>query len=58
MVWQAYETIILPRLQEFMPELLLISAGFDAHEADPLAGLMVQTEDYYWLTQRWVPYGG
>ncbi len=41
---------ILPILADFKPELLIISAGFDAHEADPLAQLRVQVEDFTWIT--------
>jgi acetoin utilization deacetylase AcuC-like enzyme len=48
----AYESLIFPRIADFRPELILISAGFDAHEADPLAGLDWQAEDFAWLTQR------
>lgn len=48
----AYETHILPALDAYAPEFLLISAGFDAHESDPLASLNWQTEDYTWLTRR------
>jgi acetoin utilization deacetylase AcuC-like enzyme len=42
----AWEKKIGPALEAFKPELLLISAGFDAHEDDPLAGLEVTTEGY------------
>ncbi len=42
----------LPALADFSPELILISAGFDAHEDDPLASLQWQDEDYGWLTQQ------
>lgn len=49
---EAYETRIFPRIAAWQPELILISAGFDAHEADPLAGLDWQTEDFAWLTRR------
>ena len=42
----AWEKKIGPRLDAFKPELLLVSAGFDAHEDDPLAGLAVTTEGY------------
>jgi acetoin utilization deacetylase AcuC-like enzyme len=42
----------LPALAEFRPELLLISAGFDAHRADPLAQLLLETEDFAWITRR------
>jgi len=49
---KAYEDRILPSLRAFNPELLLISAGFDAHTRDPLAQLNVQTNDYAWLTRQ------
>ncbi len=41
---------LLPALDRFGPQLLMISAGFDAHMRDPLAGLMLETEDFAWLT--------
>lgn len=41
----------LDRVRAFGPELILISAGFDAHEEDPLAGLNWQVEDFVWLTE-------
>ena len=41
---------LLPAVDEFRPQLLLISAGFDAHMRDPLADLMLETEDFTWLT--------
>lgn len=40
----------LHRLQDFKPQLLLVSAGFDAHKADPLAELCLEADDYRWLT--------
>ena len=46
------ERVVLPRVDEFAPQLLLISAGFDAHEADPLAGMNLTTDDFGWVTQR------
>lgn len=49
---EAWEGIILPALTEFGPEFLLISAGFDAHEADPLAALRLNEEDYVWVTRK------
>lgn len=49
---RVYETVIFPRLIDWQPELILISAGFDAHAKDPLAGLEWQAEDYAWLTTR------
>ncbi|TMV05548.1 histone deacetylase family protein [Ruegeria sediminis] len=39
-----------PRLRSFRPELIVISAGFDAHRDDPLANLNWETEDFAWLT--------
>ena len=50
----AVEEIILPALEKFRPDLLLISAGFDAHRADPLASLEFETEDYSWVTDQLV----
>jgi acetoin utilization deacetylase AcuC-like enzyme len=49
---RAYEAVILPALEEFAPEFLFISAGFDAHHADPLAQLQLKEEDFSWITQR------
>ncbi len=46
------EAVILPGLEDFGPELLLISAGFDAHTADPLANLNWQNEDFTHATRR------
>ena len=50
----AWEATILPALDKFAPELLIISAGFDAHRDDPLAQMRVETADYGWLTDRLV----
>lgn len=47
---EAMQSVILPRMQEFAPDLILISAGFDAHERDPLGGLNFVEEDYAWAT--------
>ncbi len=49
---QGMERIMLPALDEFRPELVLISAGFDAHRDDPLAQLMLEEADYAWATQQ------
>ncbi|OIQ33817.1 MAG: acetoin utilization protein [Roseobacter sp. MedPE-SWchi] len=46
----AYEDQAFPRLRAFKPELIIISAGFDAHRDDPLASLNWSTEDFAWLT--------
>ena len=47
---EGYREKILPALRAFDPDLLLISAGFDAHDRDPLAQISLQTEDYAWVT--------
>jgi acetoin utilization deacetylase AcuC-like enzyme len=49
---EAFESKILPRLKSFAPELVIISAGFDAHYRDPLANLNLEAEDYRWVTQK------
>ena len=49
-----WEDQLLPRLDAFRPQLLLVSAGFDAHRADPLAQLELDASDYAWLTGRLV----
>ena len=46
------ERVVLPRVDAFAPELIMISAGFDAHKADPLAGMMLETSDFAWITRR------
>jgi acetoin utilization deacetylase AcuC-like enzyme len=51
---QGMTRIVLPALAEFAPELVMISAGFDAHRADPLAQLMLDESDYAWVTERLV----
>lgn len=43
---------ILPALEAFRPEMLLISAGFDAHRDDPLAQLQLDESDYTWVTEQ------
>lgn len=49
---QAFEAVILPRLREFKPDILIISAGFDAHTRDPLANLNLVEADYTWVTKK------
>lgn len=49
---EAYEAHVLPRVDAFRPELILISAGFDAHKDDPLANLNLVEEDFAWVTDR------
>src|SRR5207237_869251 len=46
------ETAILPRLREFRPDLVVISAGFDAHMRDPLANLNFSEADFGWATRK------
>jgi len=53
-----YTRQVFPALEAWEPELLLISAGFDAHADDPLAGLEWQAEDYRWLTDRLCDFAG
>jgi acetoin utilization deacetylase AcuC-like enzyme len=45
-----YEREIFPALDEYEPELLMISAGFDAHKKDPLAAIDIDQTDFGWLT--------
>lgn len=47
----AMSELVLPALRRFQPELLLISAGFDAHADDPLASLRLVDDDYDWATR-------
>jgi len=44
----------LPALEDFRPQLLVISAGFDAHRADPLGGLQWTEDDFRWVTEQLV----
>ena len=44
--------MILPRLRDFRPDLMVISAGFDAHTRDPLANLNLVEADFAWVTQK------
>jgi acetoin utilization deacetylase AcuC-like enzyme len=49
---EAFESRILPALHNFGPDLVLISAGFDAHQSDPLGNLRLVEADYMWVTER------
>jgi len=49
-----WHDVLLPRLHAFRPQLVLVSAGFDAHRDDPLADLALKTDDYAWLSERLV----
>ncbi len=48
----AFENVILPRLKDFRPDLIVISAGFDAHMRDPLANLNLLEADFDWATRK------
>jgi acetoin utilization deacetylase AcuC-like enzyme len=54
----AMEREMLPRLAAFRPEMILVSAGFDAHTEDPLANLDLQTADFGWVTDHLVAAAG
>ena len=49
---QGLTRVLLPALDAFAPEMVLISAGFDAHRSDPLAQLMLDETDYVWATEQ------
>jgi|TARA_R110001583_G_scaffold71050_6_gene200569 acetoin utilization deacetylase AcuC-like enzyme len=48
----AFQNYVIPGLTGFNPELLIISAGFDAHRNDPLAGLCLVESDFFWMTEQ------
>ncbi|WP_319825285.1 histone deacetylase family protein [Thalassovita sp.] len=49
---RVYQARVFPMIEAFRPELILISAGFDAHRADPLAQLNWDAADFAWLTRE------
>lgn len=49
---EAMKSRILPALNNFSPDLLIISAGFDAHKNDPLANIMLDEQDFSWITKE------
>ncbi len=49
---RAFDDPILPAVEKFDPQFVLVSAGFDAHRLDPLAPLELETEVYGWMTDR------
>ena len=51
-MYRAYTEQALPRLRDFRPDLIVISAGFDAHQDDPLAQLKWKDQDFAWLTRE------
>ena len=53
----AFESVLCPRVEKFAPQLILLSAGFDAHAEDPLGGAhdggpALREDDFAWLTAR------
>lgn len=48
----AWENKLLPRVEEFRPDFIVISAGFDGHKRDPLGGLELVENDFSWVTRR------
>jgi acetoin utilization deacetylase AcuC-like enzyme len=48
------ESDMLPAIRDFDPQLIIISAGFDAHRLDPLAGLNLEDSDFEWITRELV----
>ncbi|CAH2600260.1 Histone deacetylase family protein [Rhodovastum atsumiense] len=55
---QVWDDMLLPALEAFGPDLLIISAGFDAHKLDPLAQLRLETADFRWITERLLQIAG
>ena len=49
---EAFDILILPRLEAFRPDLVIISAGFDAHRLDPLGHINLGEADFAWVTRR------
>jgi acetoin utilization deacetylase AcuC-like enzyme len=49
---EAMDAVILPQVEAFSPDLIIISAGFDAHRRDPLGNLNLVEADYDWATRR------
>jgi|TARA_R110002096_G_scaffold415163_1_gene616728 acetoin utilization deacetylase AcuC-like enzyme len=49
---KSVDSRLIPELREFGPDLILVSAGFDAHAMDPLADLNLDTDDYYYVTEQ------
>jgi acetoin utilization deacetylase AcuC-like enzyme len=49
---RAFDEVVEPAIRAFGPELLLVSAGFDAHEADPLADIRLSDASFIWMAER------
>ncbi|MDH5755298.1 MAG: histone deacetylase, partial [Nitrospinota bacterium] len=47
---ESLRNVVFPKLSEFRPELILLSAGFDAHQSDPIGGMAITTEGFYRIT--------
>ncbi|MFP4430230.1 MAG: histone deacetylase [Spirochaetota bacterium] len=52
------DALVLPVVREFAPDTLIVSAGFDAHQADPLAGMGLTAEGYAAVTERLLSFDG
>lgn len=50
----AFERVVLPIIEQFAPDLTLVSAGYDAHQRDPLGGMQLDGAGYAWMTRRLV----
>jgi acetoin utilization deacetylase AcuC-like enzyme len=48
---EAFDSLVLPAIRSFKPDFMLVSAGFDAHHADPLGGVNLTTDFYGWMTR-------
>ncbi len=48
---RAFDDLITPPLRSFQPDLIMVSVGFDAHQLDPLGGMLVTTEGYRWMSR-------
>jgi acetoin utilization deacetylase AcuC-like enzyme len=55
---EAFLSRILPALNNFAPDMLLISAGFDAHRDDPLGQIQLTEDDFTWVTERLMEIAG
>jgi acetoin utilization deacetylase AcuC-like enzyme len=55
-VGEAFDAVVMPALEAFSPDLLIISAGFDAHQRDPLANINLTEEDFAVLTRQLVDF--
>jgi acetoin utilization deacetylase AcuC-like enzyme len=49
---RAFDELILPKIDAFNPQFLLMSAGFDPHKFDPIAAVQLDTEDFEWITRE------